>query len=72
MHAVWARAQGGVGNTAPVSSALQCLLACESAPGCSAVTYSPLSQECFLKGCPSRFTLRCPVRSWVNKTPAAA
>ncbi len=41
----------------------QCLVACESAPGCSAVTYLPAMRNCFLKGCPSRYTVSCPVRA---------
>ncbi len=58
-----ARAQLGVGNPGPVDTLTQCLVACESAPGCSAVTYLPAMRNCFLKGCPSRFTVSCPVRA---------
>ena len=54
--------QLGVGNPGPVDTLAQCLIACESAPGCSAVTYLPVMRNCFLKGCPSRFTVSCPVR----------
>ena len=56
------RGQPGVGNSAPIGSLTQCLLACETAPGCSAVAYSPGDQNCFLKGCPSRYAVDCPVR----------
>ncbi|KAK9917687.1 hypothetical protein WJX75_007185 [Coccomyxa subellipsoidea] len=52
--------QDGVGNSAPILSLTQCLLACESAPGCSAVVYSPGDQNCFLKGCPSEYAVTCP------------
>ena len=51
-----------MGNPGPVETLTQCLIACESAPGCSAVTYLPAMRNCFLKGCPSRFTVSCPVR----------
>jgi hypothetical protein len=51
-----------VGNSAPIGSLLQCLIACETAPGCSAVAYSPGDQNCFLKGCPSRYAVTCPAR----------
>ena len=57
-----ARAQLGMGNPGPVDTLTQCLIACEAAPGCSAVTYLPAMRNCFLKGCPSRFTVSCPVR----------
>ncbi|EIE27597.1 glycoside hydrolase [Coccomyxa subellipsoidea C-169] len=53
--------QDGVGNSAPILSLTQCLIACESAPGCSAVVYSPDDQNCFLKGCPSEYAVSCPV-----------
>ena len=53
--------QAGTSNSAPVLSLTQCLIACESAPGCSVVTYSPGDQNCFLKGCPSIYTVDCPV-----------
>ncbi len=33
--------QLGVGNPGPVDTLTQCLIACEAAPGCSAVTYLP-------------------------------
>lgn len=39
------------------------MLACDSAPGCSAFAYSPQDRACFLKGCPSNFSVQCPVRS---------
>lgn len=45
--------QDGTSNSQPVLSLTQCLIACESAPGCSVVTYSPGDQNCFLKGCPA-------------------
>ena len=51
-----------MGNPGPVEALTQCLIACEAAPGCSAVTYLPAMRNCFLKGCPSRFTVSCPVR----------
>lgn len=53
--------QNGVGNPAPVPTLEQCLIACESAPGCSSVTYSEGAQNCFLKGCPSNSTATCSV-----------
>ena len=53
--------QDGTGNSQPVLSLTQCFIACESAPGCSVVTYSPGDQNCFLKGCPSEYTADCPV-----------
>ena len=54
--------QPGVGNSAPIDSLTQCLIACETAPGCSAVAYSPGDRNCFLKGCPSQYAITCPVR----------
>ena len=60
---MWLPVQDGVGNSAPILSLTQCLLACESAPGCSAVVYSPGDQNCFLKGCPSEYAVTCPVRT---------
>ena len=53
--------QAGTSNSSPILSLTQCLIACESAPGCSVVTYSPGDQNCFLKGCPSEYTVDCPV-----------
>ncbi|CAL8463534.1 g3068 [Coccomyxa elongata] len=53
--------QDDVGNRAPILSLTQCLIACESAPGCSAVVYSPDDQNCFLKGCPSEYAVSCPM-----------
>lgn len=53
--------QDGTSNSQPVLSLTQCFIACESAPGCSVVTYSPGDQNCFLKGCPSEYTADCPV-----------
>ncbi|KAK9837439.1 hypothetical protein WJX81_002398 [Elliptochloris bilobata] len=60
LSAVISGKQLGVGNPGPVDTLTQCLIACESAPGCSAVTYLPTMRNCFLKGCPSRFTVSCP------------
>ena len=57
--------QGGTANRAPVLSLTQCLIACESAPGCSVATYSPGDQNCFLKGCPSKYAVTCPVCSFL-------
>ncbi|KAK9812428.1 hypothetical protein WJX73_010063 [Symbiochloris irregularis] len=51
--------QLGVGNPAPVNTLEDCLIACESAPGCSSVTFSASAQNCFLKGCPSNNTVTC-------------
>lgn len=53
--------QTGVGNVAPVYSVDSCMVACETAPGCSAFAYSPQDKACFLKGCPSNYTVQCPV-----------
>ncbi|CAK0739538.1 hypothetical protein CVIRNUC_001174 [Coccomyxa viridis] len=58
--------QGGTANRAPVLSLTQCLIACESAPGCSVATYSPGDQNCFLKGCPSQYAVTCPVAPNLN------
>lgn len=55
--------QNGVGNPAPVATLEECQIACESAPGCSSIVYSPGAQNCFLKGCPSENTITCPVSS---------
>ena len=50
-------------------SLTQCLIACESAPGCSVATYSPADQNCFLKGCPSKYAVTCPVCSFLVHLP---
>lgn len=57
-------AQEGVGNVAPVYSPNSCMVACETAPGCSAFAYSPQGMSCFLKGCPSNYTVQCPVSNF--------
>lgn len=54
--------QPGVGSPGPVKSLMECLIACESAPGCSIAVFSPDSLQCLLKGCPSKHTVACPVR----------
>ena len=56
--------QEGVGNVAPVYSPNSCMVACETAPGCSAFAYSPQGMSCFLKGCPSNYTVQCPVSNF--------
>ena len=50
-----------IGNVAPVYSLEGCMVACESAPGCSALAWAPQDRACFLKGCPSNHTVQCPV-----------
>ncbi|KAL0028744.1 hypothetical protein WJX79_004058 [Trebouxia sp. C0005] len=61
----------GVGNVAPVYSPNSCMVACETAPGCSAFAYSPQGMSCFLKGCPSNYTVQCPTPPPANE-PAPA
>ena len=56
--------QEGVGNVAPVYSPNSCMVACETAPGCSAFAYSPQGMSCFLKGCPSNYSVQCPVSTF--------
>ena len=34
-----------------------------AASGCTNIAFSPDSQLCFLKGCPGKYAVRCPVRA---------
>eukprot|EP00891_Asterochloris_glomerata_P005372 jgi/Astpho2/5372/fgenesh1_pg.00075_%23_44_t len=53
-------ADAGIGSVSPVTSVQQCMIACETAPGCTNIAFSPDSQLCFLKGCPGNYAVRCP------------
>ncbi|KAL3139046.1 hypothetical protein ABBQ32_005845 [Trebouxia sp. C0010 RCD-2024] len=46
------------------------MLACETAPGCSAFAYSPQDRACFLKGCPSNFTMPPPPSATAPSPPS--
>ena len=53
--------QMGIGSRLPVYSARDCMVACETSPGCASIVWSPTSYRCFLHGCPSQFTPLCTV-----------
>ncbi|KAK9845593.1 hypothetical protein WJX84_009615 [Apatococcus fuscideae] len=59
----------GIGSRLPVYSARDCMVACETSPGCASIVWSPTSYRCFLHGCPSQFTPLCTSQNQAPGSP---